>query len=265
VAALVRKEMMELRRNPALLLPLVLLALVAVALPFLMAVVVPAFGGESLTESGELDDAVELARRHIPALANLQAEQAAQVFIFQQFLLFFVLVPVTGSVALAAYSVVGEKQNRTLEPLLATPLTTLELVLSKVLAAALPALATEAIALGLYFAVVWILLDPAVLTALLTTHTLLIVGVIGPLASLTALQVSLIASSRVNDPRTAQQIAVFVILPIVAVVVGQFAGVFFLTTGLTILVAIGFAIAWIFALLLSVAVFDREQILTRWK
>ena len=47
-----------------------------------------------------------------------------QLFLFQQFLMLFLLTPITGAMALAAHAIVGEKQARTLEPLLATPMTT---------------------------------------------------------------------------------------------------------------------------------------------
>ena len=58
-----------------------------------------------------------------------------QLFLFQQFLMLFLLTPITGAMALAAHAIVGEKQARTLEPLLATPITTFELLAAKVLGA----------------------------------------------------------------------------------------------------------------------------------
>ena len=70
----------------------------------------------------------------------LSPDQRIVFFLFQQFLILFLLTPVTGAMSLAAHAVVGEKQNRTLEPLLATPITTLELLVAKVLGALLPAL-----------------------------------------------------------------------------------------------------------------------------
>ena len=64
-----------------------------------------------------------------------------QWFLFQQFLMVFLLMPITGAMALAAHAIVGEKQARTLEPLLATPITTTELLIAKVLGALVPTLA----------------------------------------------------------------------------------------------------------------------------
>ena len=60
----------------------------------------------------------------------------------------FLLTPITGAMALAAHAVVGEKQARTLEPLLATPITTFELLVAKVLGALLPTLVISFAGLG---------------------------------------------------------------------------------------------------------------------
>jgi hypothetical protein len=70
--------------------------------------------------------------------------------LFQQFLVLLVLSPVAASMSLAAASVVGEKQARTLEPLLATPITTFELLLAKILGAFLPALALSMACFAVY-------------------------------------------------------------------------------------------------------------------
>src|SRR5512141_3236321 len=63
-----------------------------------------------------------------------------QIFIIYQFMLLFMMLPLAIPVAISAYSIVGEKTTRSLEPLLATPITTGELILGKALAAAIPAI-----------------------------------------------------------------------------------------------------------------------------
>jgi hypothetical protein len=88
---------------------------------------------------------------------------------------------------------------------------------------------------------------------------------VGPLAALVALQLAVMTSFRVNDPRTAQQLGVLVILPLVGVFVAQFAGLFWLTTPLILLVAAALFVLWLGLVAASVVLFDRERILTRWK
>ena len=265
VSALVGKELREFRANPAALVPVVLLIVVCTVLPFLIVVVLPWATGQTLMSDKTLQQVLTLARQRTPELAALPPDTAAEVFLFQQFLLLYLIAPIVGAVSLAAYSVVGEKQGRTLEPLLTTPLSTAEILIAKVLASFLPSLVIEAVGLCLYFASIAVLTSPGVLWSLLSLRSLLLIGVLGPFASLAALQATIAVSSRVNDPRSAQQVAVLLILPLMLMLVGQIAGAFFLSSPMLLLLSLGMAAAWVVLILLSVALFERETILTRWK
>ena len=88
----------------------------------------------------------------------------------------------------------------------------------------------------------------------------MLVGLVGPLA---ALQMRIAVSSRVNDPRSAQQIAVLLVLPLVMMLAGQIAGTFIVTTPMLVLLAIARAALWAVPIRLSIALFERETILTR--
>jgi ABC-2 type transport system permease protein len=234
-------------------------------MPFTIVIGVPRLTGEPLSHSEDFTEAMTLMADHLTGLGALTAEAAVQAFLFQQFLIFLMLVPVTGAMSLAAYSVVGEKQARSLEPLLATPLSTAELVAAKVVAAAIPAMAVGALAFWLYAAGIGWLAEPGVLKVLLSAHTLLLVAVLAPLASLAALQLAVLASARVNDPRTAQQVGVLIITPIVILMGAQFSGIFILTLSWMATAAMVLFLAWLVMFGASVVLFDREAILTKWK
>ena len=195
----------------------------------------------------------------------LDPEGAVQAWIFQQFLILLVLTPVAGSMSLAAYSVIGEKQARTLEPLLATPITTFELLAGKVAGSLLPALVLTVACFGTYFVGVALVARAGVYTVLLTPRSLAVVFVLGPLAALAALQLAVCVSSRVNDARSAQQIGALIILPISGLLIAQLTGNVLLT--LPVILFIGLALAGVNAvlMLIGIALFDRESILTRWK
>jgi len=189
-----------------------------------------------------------------------------QAWVFQQFLIFVVgLTPVMGTMAAAAQSIVGEKQARTLEPLLATPLRTAELLASKVLSAAALGGAITVSCFTVYAVGVAILAEPGVAGALFTPASLLLAFVLCPLVMLVALQLAVCASARANDARGAQQIAALVVLPLTGVMVAQLFGALLLTPSL--LAGAGVVLVIINAVLLrvSVALFDRETILTRWR
>jgi ABC-2 type transport system permease protein len=264
VTTLIGKELREFRASPAQLIPVVLLVVVCTVLPFLIVLVLPWATGQSLTSDKTLRQVLALAQARSPRLTALPPDIAAEVFLFQQFLLLYLIAPIVGAVSLAAYSVVGEKQGRTLEPLLTTPMSTAEILIAKVLASFLPSLVIEAVGLCIYFTLIAVLTSSSIMWSLISVHSLLLVGVLGPFASLAALQATIAVSSRVNDPRSAQQVAVLLILPLVGMVVGQIAGTFFLTTAMLLLVCLAMIAAWVALILLSVALFERETILTRW-
>jgi len=265
IRALVAKELREFRANPSVIVPVLIVVVISTILPIVIVVVIPKTTGQSLASDRGMQQVVERAVALMPALARLTPQAAAEAFFFQQFLFVFLIAPVVGAVSLAAYSVVGEKQGRTLEPLLTTPVSTAELLVSKALASFMPALVLEAAGLVAYLALVAVIGSPGVLDVLLTGRTLLLVGVLGPFAALAALQATIAISSRVNDPRSAQQISVFLVMPLIVMFVGQIAGAFVVTTGVLALGTVAIAAAWILLVLLSVALFDRETILTRWK
>ena len=264
IIALLGKELADLRQNRAVFLPAILTGLISMSLPFVVAVFVPAFTGERLSDSSDLEIAEQLYRAQ-PGLADLSTEGAIQAWIFQQFLVLLVLTPVAGSMSVAAYSVIGEKQARTLEPLLATPLTTVELLIAKVLGALLPALALTVACFAVYITGVAVLAEPGVFRALLTPASLTIILILGPLAALAALQLAVCASSRVNDARSAQQIGALIILPIAGALVLQLTGSFLLTVPMMALIAAALVAVNAGLLLLGIVLFDRESILTRWK
>jgi ABC-2 type transport system permease protein len=264
VLALLEKELADLRQNPALFVPAALTGFFSILLPFIVAIIVPQVAGERLSDSSDFQIAIEMYRNE-PSVQGLDPEGAVQAWIFQQFLVLLVLTPVAGSMSVAAFSVIGEKQARTLEPLLATPLTTFELLAAKVLGALVPALLLTLACFGLYVGGVALFAQPGVFRALFTPRSLGIVFLLGPLAALAALQLAVCVSSRVNDARSAQQIGALIILPIAGLLVMQLTGGVQLTVPVIALVALALGGVNTALMLIGIALFDRESILTRWK
>lgn len=264
IRALLAKELADLRANPSVFVPAIVTGLLALLLPFFVAVIVPAVTGERLSDSSDFQLALEVYRDQ-PGLRGLGAEAAVQAWIFQQFLILLVITPVAASMSVAAYSVIGEKQARTLEPLLATPITTLELLTAKVAGSLLPALALSFVSFALYVGGALAFAEAGVYRALLTARSLLVVFLLGPLAALAALQMAVCVSSRVNDARSAQQIGALIILPVAGLLIAQVTGSLLLTGEMILLIGLGLALLNGGLLVLGIALFDRESILTRWK
>jgi ABC-2 type transport system permease protein len=256
---MLRKEFLDQGRNRAALVPVVLATVVSLLIPFFVIVALPLLTGRSIAG----DPALTLASRG--QVDGVPAELQVPVFLFQQFLILFLLTPITGAMSLAAHAVVGEKQNRTLEPLLATPLTTIELVVAKVLGSLLPTLAISSAGLLLYLLGIVLWQPQAAFAAMLTPRTLVLALLVGPAAALVSLQSAIVISSRVNDPRTAQQFGILIVVPVTFVFIGQVVGALWLPVWMLGLIGLGMLVAWALLTLFTVALFDRETILTRWR
>ncbi|HWI19871.1 MAG TPA: hypothetical protein VNT81_19090, partial [Vicinamibacterales bacterium] len=160
---------------------------------------------------------------------------------------------------------IGEKQSRALEPLLSTPISTLELLAAKTMTPFLFALALTWGAGAIYLLGAALLGEPGVLASVAGPRLFVMFVVLGPLVELASLLVSVIVSSRASDPRSAQQIAGLLILPITAVFVAQLVGVVVVGVTAMLLGALGCAALNAVLLWVGVRVFQRETILTRWK
>ncbi len=181
--------------------------------------------------------------------------------------MYFVLIPAILPSIIASYSFVGEKIEKSLEPLLATPTTDGELLLGKSLAAFIPCMVVTYIgaAISAIIIDIWSITTPQINTFLIPNpYWLLVIGGIAPLACIMSVEANIIVSSKVNDIRAAQQLGGLVVLPLVFIVIFASTSAQ-LSMILAIAVLAALAIADIALFYLSKATFQREEILTKWK
>ena len=264
VLALARKDARELLRNPGAIVPPIVMVFGSLLPAFLVIVGVPMMVGETFEQSGEFADEAARAAGMIPELAGLSGNALVQTFLFHQFSLLLLLVPIVAAMALATHAVIGEKQSKALEPLLATPITTLELLAAKTMTPFVFALGLTWAAVTLYVLGAGLLAEPGVWRAIAGPRLFIMFGLLGPLVELAALLVSVIVSSRSNDPRSAQQLTGLLILPITAAFVAQLMGVLIVGPTVMLLGSLGCVVANALLLWIGVRVFQRETILTRW-
>ena len=265
ISAVARKDAAELVRNPGAIVPAVLMVLGALFPGFLVVLGAPMIAGRTLEESGDFADAAAHAIGAMPELAGLAGNALIQAFLFHQFALLLLLVPVVSATALATHAVIGEKQSKALEPLLATPISTIELLAAKTLTPFLFALALTWLAAALYVGGIVLAGEPGVWRAVLGPRTIILFALVGPLVELATLLVSVIVSSRASDPRSAQQLTSLLILPITAIFIAQLMGSFVVAAPALVLGAIAVALLNAALLFIGVRLFDRESILTRWR
>jgi len=178
----------------------------------------------------------------------------------------FVILAAVLPASIAAYSIVGEKVEKSLEPLLATPVTDGEILLGKSIAAfVLPILATWAGAL-----ILMAVTDYA-------THNLIsyyyfpnwtsgvMLSLLAPLAAIFSIETAVITSSRVSDIRAANQIGGLMFLPFMAIFLSEVTGLYTLNVENLLIVSGIVLIIDVALFFLSSSTFKREEILTKWK
>jgi ABC-type Na+ efflux pump permease subunit len=177
-------------------------------------------------------------------------------------LLYLLILPAIIPSVLSAYSVVGEREQGTLEPLLTTPIHSEEFLIGKALAAFLPAVAVAYAIFGIFLGAAAAFAHPAVVSAVFERNHLLTQLLFTPLLAGWSIWVGIAVSTRVSDLRAAQQLSVFASLPPVAIVALFSFNVITPSLGLalglaTALLAID-GLAW----RVVAAMFDREQLVS---
>jgi ABC-2 type transport system permease protein len=258
ILAILYKEWLELRQERSLLLTMTIMPLVFAVMP---TVVMSILRNAPDEDTGELGMALA-----DPSLVGLNSIELGQVVIGRQFGLLLLLLPVLLPGIIAAYSIVGEKNNRTLEPLLATPVPTWQLLFGKCLAAFLPALLLTWLAAAIFsIGVASTAISAQVLALIVNLAWLVLVVVGGPLLGLLSIALSVAVSSRVSDPRTAQQITGILVIPLMLLVFGQLFGIVVFNLPLVLVACLVLALLAAGAIWAAVGIFQRETILTRWR
>jgi ABC-2 type transport system permease protein len=260
IRTIISKEWSEVFRNRMVLFTVAFLPLILTAIP-LGIIYATRSSSDFAAESGDIPT-------QLTALcpSELSGGDCFQVFIVSEFMIMFMIIPLAIPASISAYSIVGEKVNRSLEPLLATPITTVELLLGKSLAAIIPALAATWLGFSIFIFGTWVMISKQeVISYFLDGRWLIAIFIIGPLMALSSVTFSTIISSRVNDPRVAEQVSMIIILPILAAFFGQMAGILILNVRFMFASAFVLALVDVLLIYLAVRLFQRETIITRWK
>jgi ABC-2 type transport system permease protein len=255
------KEWMEIRQQKMLLLGMFFLPVLFTVLPLALLV------GLAYLPARELQDLkpmLEATGLNSP-LRGLAETEVAQALLGQPLSSLYFLLPVILPSVISSYSVVGEKTNHTLEPLLATPVTTLELLLAKILTALIPAIGITWFFGLIFIAGVRVLtMSERVFEAIISPAWLILFLLCAPLLALITIAVTVAVSSRATDPRSAQESSSVVILPVIAVLIGQFSGLLVLSPLFSLAAALVLALIATIAIWFATRRFQRETILTRW-
>lgn len=179
---------------------------------------------------------------------------------------FFVIIPAIIPAPIASYSIVGEKLEKSLERLLATPTTDGEILLGKGIAAFIPAIIATYAGASIFMTLV----DAVTFGRLGYLYYPnwdmgVILFLLAPLALLLSIEVNIITSSRVTDVRAAGQAGSLMFLPFIGIYLASEIGVITLDTSGLLVIAGVVAVLDVALFRISTSLFQREQILTKWK
>jgi len=187
------------------------------------------------------------------------------IFFLGQFPFYILLIPTMISVSFATFSIIEEKQTRTLEPLLATPVKTWELLFGKTLASTIPSILMCWFCTLIIFIVIKIFGLGYLTNSVLNFQWYISLFILVPLISLLTFMLGVIGSSRASDAKSAQNLVVLVVLPVLGIIALQLSGIFFFNLLKITVLIIAMIVTNIIVLRIAIKLFDRESIIIRWK
>jgi len=234
VRAVIRKELQDYRRKRSIVVTMSILPCI-----FLINPVLTIFLTSASTASSAFDKTVSIS------------------------LIFFLVIPVIMPSTLAAYSVVGEREQGTLEPLLTTPIRRQELIVGKAAAVMIPTVALSYAVFGIFLGAGWLFANSVVASALFQQGPILLALLLfTPLLAGWSIVVGMAISVRASEIRVAQQLGILASVPLIGVFVLLAVGVIRPTFLVAILFAAGLLVIDVRALRVVDRMFDRERLVT---
>ncbi len=231
--AIALKDMRGIRNSIQIWLPMLIVPLMlCVVLPGGLILGVRYYGVENMGNMSDLDSLVrKLEDLPIGNLGRTIGEldspeqQILYLTVNYLFVPFFLLVPLMLSCVITANSFAAEKERRTLETLLFSPVDIPTLFVGKVLSAFVPSIAISLLCFVLYGVIVDIAAYPVFGRLIFPTVNwmVLILWTI-PSITLFTIFLNVIISARVKGFQEAYQMGGFLVLPVVGLILGQTLG-----------------------------------------
>ncbi len=230
VRAIVRKELREYRRNRSIVGGMAIIPLVFLAQPLVSALALSSSAAGSLSHRHEL--------------------------------LYMLAIPALVPALMAAYSVVGEREQGTLEPVLTTPIRREELLLGKALAVFLPSVAVSYAVFALFLGCTALFAHPGVASAIIRGQDVIAQLIFTPLIVSWSIWIAIGISTRASDVRVAQQLSTLASLPTVAVTSLVAFNVIHASLGLALAFGVGLLVLDRLGWRITSGMFDRERLIT---
>ena len=255
--AVIKKDLRSITSNKRLFPVLIIVPLVlTIILPF-MFILVLHFAPEEMSDLQMMLDLLPLSQHSDTLSRTLIA-----LILNSVMPIFFTIIPIMAASVMSASSFVGEKEKRTLETLLYSPLSLKQLFQSKVLASFILSMIVS-------FTSFFAMLIVVEIEILLTTGSMMLPGiswlvtmlVVSPAISLLSITLIVSGSAKAQTMEESQQRAVFLILPLLLLIIGQFTGVLLVNAWLLLGVGVIIAVFAAFLMKGSMRKFTYERLL----
>lgn len=259
--AIAKKDFKEAVSNSQILLPLIIVPLICVAVMPAGVILGARFGADNANFMMIIHRFPPTFFRHFSQFSDVQ--KMIYFFTVYFFAPFFLMVPAMVSMMLSANSFAGEKERLTLEGILYTPITDSELITGKILASFATALGVSWICFFVYAVLVNSLAMPVFSHIFFPTlNWWILMFVVLPPFSLAVISLMVIISAKVKGYQEANSLAGMVVLPLIAITIGQATGVLYFSAGTVFLTGLFFFVLDIILLRLAVRVFHRNRLIS---
>jgi len=195
---------------------------------------------------------------------SLNPQAQTLVMIAYSMFIVVLLLPIIIPAVTASETVVGEKERKTMEAVLASPMSESEIVMGKILSSFLPSVIGTLVAAIGYIIITDIIVYPHIGQLLFPDLiSMILVFVFSPMVSIISVELMIMISTRVTSVRDAYQLGSLIVLPLIMLVVAEMFGLLFQST-ITMIAGIAILAVLIFILFkLTTNIFDRERALVK--
>jgi ABC-type Na+ efflux pump permease subunit len=254
ILAIIRKDIKEIFVNRQVWMPMLVV-------PTVLTIILPAilFYGAEYNMSD-----MKMILQYMPNFAFIKTEAQKYIFAIINYLFppLFLIIPIMTSSVIGASSFVGEKERKTLETILYTPITISELLLAKILAIFIPSFVITIIS----FLTFGISVDIGAWSYFQTwifpnAKWLVIVFWLCPAVSFFGIGAMVLISAKAKTTQGAHQMSGLVVMPFVVLLLSQVTGVIMLEIPAILLIGLALYTVDGILLKLSAKMFTTEKLL----
>jgi ABC-2 type transport system permease protein len=267
VRAIALKDLLEVRQNQSAWVPMLVVPMIFMVVMPLAIILIPTYAGSSLGSTNSMGN-LDVILKNMPAYLKVGFSGLSETQTMVKFMLgymfapFFLIMPLIFSTIIASESFAGERERKTLEALLYTAASDVELFVGKMLAGMVPAIIISWGGFLIYTLVIDIASYPlfgGIWFPLTSWYPL--VFWVTPALAVAGVAITVLISTRMQTFMGAYQTSASTVILILGLFVGQISGVLYLDFTVGLILGL---ILWVLAFVLvklAISKFNRTALL----